>query len=242
MLPAMHTPRIAELPIAERPRERLLTHGARGLATAELLAVLFGGGQAAVRLSALGLAQQVLHTLGRAGGEPLVHLRDVSAAELMLQPGVGPARAAAVLAAIELGRRVFVVRSSGERPVIDGPQAVAAVLGGELAFARQEQFAVLLLDVKNRLIAHRIVSVGTIDETLAHPREIFREAIRQGAAGIIVAHNHPSGVTEPSPEDLRLTGQLIECGRTLQIPVLDHVILGQGNFTSLRRLTALWRA
>ncbi|AGY58254.1 RadC family protein [Gloeobacter kilaueensis] len=236
----MEALRIAELPACERPRERLFDGGPRGLATAELLAILLGSGQAN-GLSAIGLAQRLLRSLEGPGCDPLAHLRDISAAELMLQPGIGPARAASLLAALELGRRVFLAPPA-PRPVVDSPQAVAAVLRAEMAFARQEQFAVLLLDIKNRLIAHRIVTLGTLDETLAHPREIFREAIRQAAAGIIVAHNHPSGITDPSAEDLRLTRQLLECARTLQIPVLDHVIVAQHSCTSLRRTTALWQS
>lgn len=233
----METPRMADLPAAERPRERLISGGPEGLATAELLAVLFGTG--AAHRSAVGLAQLVLQSFSAGGADALARLRDTSMAELMLHSGVGPAKATRVLAAVELGRRVFLGRPA-ERCVVDSPQAVAAVLDAELAFATQEHFAVLLLDVKNRLIARRIISLGTIDETLAHPREVFREAVRQGAAGIIVAHNHPSGVSDPSSEDLQLTRQLLECGHTLQIPVLDHVILARCSFTSLRRTTALW--
>lgn len=231
------------LPTAETlyracPRQRLLDRGPATLDTAELIALVVGNGQPA-RLSALGIAQRLLGSLAADGADPFVHLRDISPTELMHCAGIGPARAARLLAAIELGHRVYSAHPA-HRPVIDSPQAVANLLGKEMAFARQEHFAVLLLDIKNRLVAHRLVSLGTIDETIAHPREVFREAVRQGAAGIIVSHNHPSGITEPSSEDLRLTEQLLACGRTLQIPVLDHVILGAGSFTSLRRTTGLW--
>lgn len=143
-----------------------------------------------------------------------------------------------MLAAIELGRRVF-LPSAQKRLVCDRPENVVAAFP-ELHIATVEHFGVLLLDVKNRLIAKRITSVGTIDETIAHPREVFRDAVRVSAAGIIVVHNHPSGQSIPSQEDLRLTEQLLACGRTLQIPVLDHVVIGYGEFTSLRRTTSLW--
>ncbi len=229
---------ILRIPDSERPRERLLDRGAQLLGTAELIALVLNTGQSGT--SALHIAHNLLSLLGQDAAEPLTHLRDISPVELMHLPGIGPAKAATLLASIELGRRIFLARPN-HRSVVDTPEVVAQVLGSELTFARQEQFAVLLLDIKNRLIAQRIVSVGTIDETIAHPREVFREAIRQGAAGIIVAHNHPSGQTDPSCEDLRLTEQLLACGKTLQIPVLDHVILGSGGFTSLRRTTSLWQ-
>jgi DNA repair protein RadC len=226
------------LALSERPRERLLTHGPRALATAELVALVLGSGHRTA--STLALAHRLLTALAEDDGDVRVHLRDASPQQLTAIAGIGPARAAGLVAAVELGRRVYL--ESGEpRPVLDSPQAVARVLAGELAYARQEQFAVLLLDVKNRLIARRVISLGTIDETIAHPREVFREAIRQGAAGVIVAHNHPSGQSAPSPEDLRLTEQLIACGRLLSIPVLDHVIVAAGEHTSLRRTTLLWQ-
>jgi DNA repair protein RadC len=105
----------------------------------------------------------------------------------------------------------------------------------------KERFAVLLLDVKHRLLATQVISVGTATETIAHPRDIFREVIRQGATRVIVAHNHPSGSVEPSPEDLQLTRQLLAGAQFLSIPLLDHLILGQGNFLSLRQTTDLWQ-
>jgi DNA repair protein RadC len=224
------------LPRCDRPRERLLAGRSRQLSTAELIAAVVGNRRA----DSLAFAHRLLGALGAGSADPLVHLRDTSAAELRHCAGMGPACAARLLAALELGRRVYLEQPIG-RAVIDSPDKVAILLAGDLAVARQEQFAVLLLDTKNRLVAHRIVSLGTIDETIAHPREVFREAIRQGAAGTIVAHNHPSGITEPSAEDLHLTEQLLACGRTLQIPVLDHVIVGAGGFTSLRRTTRLWQ-
>ena len=231
--------RIADIPSTERPRERLLTHGAKVLATAELIAILLGTGQGPGKLSAVGLGQYILQELSKHQRDPLAVLRDVSAAELMQIDGIGPAKATTILAAIELGKRAFQSRPLDRQP-IDSPAAAAAVLSQDLMWQPQERFAVLLLDVKNRLLGTRIITIGTATETLASPRDIFREVIRQGATRVIVAHNHPSGSVEPSLQDIDLTRQLLTGAQFLGIPLLDHLILGDGNHQSLRELTTLW--
>ncbi|WP_017318966.1 RadC family protein [Mastigocladopsis repens] len=231
--------RIADIPETERPRERLLTHGSKILATAELIAILLGTGQGHGKLSAVGLGQYILQELSKHQRDPLAVLRDVSAAELMQIPGIGPAKATTILAAIELGKRAFQSRP-GERTLIDSPAAAAAALSQDLMWQNQERFAVLLLDVKNRLLGTQVITIGTATETLAPPREIFREVIRQGATRVIVAHNHPSGNVEPSQEDIELTRQLLVGAQFLGIPLLDHLILGDGNHQSLREITTLW--
>ncbi|PMB06514.1 hypothetical protein CI594_01910 [Fischerella thermalis CCMEE 5196] len=231
--------RIADMPETERPRERLLAHGAKVLSTAELIAILLGTGQGPGKLSAVGLGQYILHELSKCDREPLAVLRDISAAELMQIPGIGPAKATTILAAIELGKRAFQSRPA-DRTVIDSPAAAAAALSQDLMWQNQERFAVLLLDVKNRLLGTQVITIGTATETLAPPREIFREVIRQGATRLIVAHNHPSGNIEPSGEDIELTRQLLAGATFLGIPLLDHLILGNGNHQSLREITTLW--
>lgn len=236
---SLYSLRIADIPLSERPRERLLAQGSRHLANAELLAILLGTGQGPGKLSAVGLGQLLLAELGKHGADPLGMLREVGAAELLQVDGVGPAKAATILAAVELGRRVFLARPS-ERTVIDSPEVAAAVLSGELTWDPQEHFAVILLDIKHRLIGQQIVTKGLATETLSHPRETFRTAIRQGASRVLIAHNHPSGNLDPSPEDIQLTRHLLEAGQLLGIPVLDHLILGGGSFTSLRQRTPLW--
>jgi DNA repair protein RadC len=153
-------------------------------------------------------------------------------------PGIGPAKATTILAAIELGKRAFQSRPDGT--AIDSPAAAAAALSQDLMWQTKERFAVVLLDVKNRLLGTQVISIGTATETLASPREIFREVIRQGAAQVIVAHNHPSGNIEPSPEDIQLTRQLLAGADFLGVPLLDHLILGNGNHQSLREITTLW--
>ena len=231
--------RIADLPSQERPRERLLSLGAKNLTLSELLAILLGTGQGKGKLSAVGLGQYILQQLGQHQRDPLDILRDISPHELMAMPGIGPAKATTILAAVELGKRVFQM-SPLEKTVIESPQIAAAVLSNELMWQNNERFAVLLLDVKNRLLGTKIITIGTATETLIHPREVFRETIKQGASKLIVAHNHPSGGLEPSQEDLDSTEQLLKGGQYLGIPLLDHLILGNGNHQSIRQVTNLW--
>lgn len=231
--------RIADIPTSERPRERLMAQGAKTLATAELIAILLGTGQGPGKLSAVGLGQYILQQLSQHQREPLEMLRDISPQELMTIPGVGPAKATTILAAVELGKRAFQSRPS-ERTIIDSPAAAAAALSHDLMWQSQERFAVLLLDIKNRLLGTQVITIGTATETLAPPREIFREVLRQGATKVIIAHNHPSGNVEPSREDIDLTRQLLLGAQVLNIPLLDHLILGNGDFLSLHQTTTLW--
>jgi DNA repair protein RadC len=232
--------RIADLPLSERPRERLLTTGAKNLATAELIAILLGTGQGKGKLSAVGLGQYILQELGKYQRDPLDMLRDISPQELMAIPGIGPAKATTILAAVELGKRTFQF-SPQQKMNIDSPTAAVAALSHQLMWQKQEHFAVVLLDVKNGLLGTNIITIGTATETLVHPGEVFRTIIKQGATKVIVAHNHPSGNLEPSQADLDLTKRLLEAAQLLSIPLLDHLILGQGNYQSLRQITDLWQ-
>ncbi|MFM2312774.1 MAG: repair protein RadC [Cyanobacteriota bacterium] len=231
--------RIADLPISERPRERLMTLGAKNLSEAELIAILISTGQTKGNLSAIGLAQHILQELGKYRRSPLDVLRDVNPRELMKIPGIGPAKAATIIAAVELGKRTFIFKPN-EGVEVDSPASAAAILSNDLMWQHQERFAVLMLDVKNHLLATKIITIGTATETLVHPREIFREAVRQGAIKLIIAHNHPSGSLDPSAEDIYLTEQLLQSSQCLDIPLLDHLILGNGNHHSLRQGTDLW--
>ncbi|MGL5510229.1 MAG: RadC family protein [Microcoleaceae cyanobacterium] len=232
--------RIADLPPTERPRERLMDNGPVSLSMAELIAILLGTGQGKGKLSAVGLGQYILNQIGQNERDPVAVLRDITVQELTQIHGVGPAKATTILAAVELGKRVFQSKPI-DACLVDTPKAAAQVLAADLMWQSQERFAVLLLNVKNRLISRQVITIGTATETLAHPREIFREVIRQGAARLIVAHNHPSGSVEASEEDINLTRQLLEGAKFLNIPLLDHVILGNGEFSSLRETTRLWQ-
>ncbi|MDS3861988.1 DNA repair protein RadC [Thermosynechococcaceae cyanobacterium BACA0444] len=232
--------RIADLPSSDRPREKLMTQGSRSLTAAELIAILLGTGQGPGKLSAVGLGQYMLQKLSQNQPDPLLTLRDITPEELMQIPGVGPAKATTILAALELGKRVFQARP-GEQAIISEPSQAAAVLSQEMMWETTERFGVLLLDVRHRLLGHHIISVGSATETIAHPKEIFREVIRRGANRMVIAHNHPSGNLDPSQADLSLTRQLLAGGQLLGIPILDHLILGQGEFCSLRQTTTLWQ-
>jgi len=214
-----------DLPEGERPRERLLQHGPAALSAAELLAILLRTGRRGE--SALHLAHRVLQVCGGLAG-----LARTPAHELARIPGVGLAKAAQIQAALELGRRVAAA-TPGERPQVRCAHD-AYLLLADMADLEQETLRVLLLDTRGRVLAIPTLYVGNVNTTLVRPAEIFREAVRRNAVSIIVAHNHPSGDPTPSPEDIALTRDLVAAGRLLGIGVLDHLIIGQGRYVSLR--------
>jgi DNA repair protein RadC len=210
----------------DRPREKLQRLGAAALGDNELVAVVFGSGQAAT--GALDLANQVLERTG--GIDGLARARHD---ELTQLPGIGSARAAQVLAAVELGRRTL-TRADRHRVQITSPRMVAELLLPLYGNRPVEQFGVVLLDTKHRVMRTTVVTVGTLDASIVHPREISREAAAAGAAAIVVFHNHPSGDPEPSDEDVRLTHRLIAAGVLMGIDVIDHVILGNVRYCSMK--------
>jgi len=211
--------------VHDRPREKLERLGPAALGDNELLAIVLGHGR--VNASALDLANAVL-----AGGGLRALLR-ARHDELLRVPGIGAARAAQVLAAIELGRRTF-TRADPDRPQLSNPRSVAEYLLPQFGNRPVEQFGVLLLDTKHRVLRASILSVGTLDTSVVHPREVFREATAAGAAALVVFHNHPSGDPEPSEDDVRLTERLAAAGILMGIDVLDHVILADVKYYSFR--------
>lgn len=208
------------------PRERLHAAGVAALAADELLALLLGTGARSVHVSELA---RVL--IARAGG--LRGLAHRTLDEWTAERGVGPARAARLVAAFELARRLqheprlrgLAIRSGHD---------VVRVLGGRMRDQSKETFIALLLDGKHRLVREEMVSQGSLTASIVHPREVFRAAIREGAAALVVAHNHPSGDPTPSREDVDITARLVEAGQLVGIPLLDHVVLGDAAFVSLR--------
>ena len=217
---------IREMPQDERPRERLARYGAENLNVAELLAILLRVGNS--RMSALQLAH---HCTSKFGG-----LRKLAAAtvqELGSINGIGLAKACQLKAAFELGKRLA-TSADIARPLISSPQVAANLLMEDMRYLAQEYFRVLLLDTRNQVIAQRDVSIGTLNASLVHPREVFHAAITHTANAVIVAHNHPSGDPTPSKEDLALTARLVQSGELLGIQVLDHLIIGDGRFVSLK--------
>ena len=216
---------IRELPASERPRERLKQHGARTLTVAELLAIVLGtgaGGQ-----SALSVAQGIL---AHADGS-LRRIATQPVAALTAMRGVGNARAVSVHAALELGRRMAEEARDDGAP-LRSPRDVFAAFSGRLQDLPVEEFHVAVLDAQHRLERDITVTRGILNSSLVHPREVFREAIAERAAAIILVHNHPSGDPTPSADDRLVTEQLVAAGRLLDIPVHDHVIVGRGRYVS----------
>jgi DNA repair protein RadC len=210
----------------DRPREKLARLGTSGLGDNELLAIVLG--QGLPRANALELANAVLVALG--GLHALVR---ASPDELCRVRGIGRARASQIVAAIELGRRTL-LRGRHERPQIRSSRDVAELLVPQFGGKPVEQFGAVLLDTKHRVLRISLLSVGTLDASIVHPREVFREAATGGAAAIIVFHNHPSGDPRPSPDDVALTRRLMRAGEMMGIEVLDHVIIAENRFHSLR--------
>lgn len=217
----------------DRPREKLVDRGKAALGDNELLAVLIGHGSRGA--TALDLANRVLASLGGLRG-----LARVSTADLVRQQGVGPAMAGRIVAAVELGRR-SVVRASPARVQIVTPADAARYLLPRFGTGDVEQGGVLLLDARHRVLQARVLTRGTADATAMHPRDVFREATLAGAAAIVLFHNHPSGDPLPSAEDLQLTRRMFEAGHLMGITVVDHVILADTNYCSLRDLGKLTR-
>ncbi|MGQ9657992.1 MAG: RadC family protein [Fimbriimonadales bacterium] len=217
---------IRELPPEDRPRERLVQWGAASLREYELLAILLRTGTA--QMSALQLAQHLLVKFGGVRG--VMHAQ---VAELATVKGMGLAKACQIAAAMELGRRVALSQFY-ERPQIRSPQDVYELMHLQFIAEKREHFLAVLLDTKNRVLRIETISIGTLDSSLVHPREVYRAAVREGAACWIAVHNHPSGDPTPSPEDIAITKRLKEAGELLGIVLLDHLIIGDGNYTSLR--------
>jgi len=219
-------PTIRDLPVGERPRERLEHYGAGALSTLELIAILLRSGVTGE--SVLHLAERLLV---RYGG--LTGLAQAGFVELQQEKGIGPAKVTQIKAALELGRRLLVA-SPHERPQIKSPADAANLLMLEMGLLQQEQLRVMLLDTRNRVLATHKMYVGNLNTSVVRVGEIFREAIKANSAALIVVHNHPSGDPTPSPEDVAVTEQIVQAGRLLNIEVLDHLIIGQQRFVSLK--------
>jgi DNA repair protein RadC len=221
-----YSPMSRDMAASDRPRERLVKVGERALSTTELLAIIFRtgvGGENVVRLS-----ERLLARFGNLPG-----LARASISELQQVKGIGPAKAVEVKAALELGRRLM-ASAPEERPKITSPADAANLLMSEMSLLEQEHLRLLLLDTRNQVLAMPTIYIGSLNTSVVRVGELFRSAIKENAAAIIVAHNHPSGDPAPSSEDVRVTRQIVEAGQLLDIDVLDHVIIGRQRYVSLK--------
>ena len=217
----------------DRPREKLQRHGAAALGDNELLAIILGHGSGGT--SALDLANAVLGASGGLHG--LVRARHDA---VMRVSGIGPVRAAQIVAAVEAGRRTF-TRAARDREQFRSPRAVAEFLLPQFGNRPVEQFGVLLLDTKHRPLRAVVLSIGTLDASVVHPREVFREATLGGAAAVVLFHNHPSGDPRPSDDDVQLTARMMAAGRIMGIDVIDHVILADIRYFSFQEARVFQR-
>ena len=218
---------VHDLPLSERPRERLLKLGSEALSAQEVLALILGRG---IKDESVMVTSQKL--ISRFGG--LKGVANASLEELTQTKGIGPAKAAQIKAALELSKRLEADVGGKPQQVLKSPEDVAAVMRSKLKGKKKEHFWVICLDTRNRPINWKQVSVGSLDTSIVHPREVFREAISCSAASVIFVHNHPSGDPEPSKEDVELTKRLAKAGEITGIDVLDHIIVCDSSYLSLK--------
>lgn len=218
---------IRDLPIQERPREKMMHLGVRALSNAELLALLIRTGNR--DKSALALAQDVLELMQ----EGIHELGSLTTQELCSVKGIGPSKAALLLAASELARRISMDPCLVRERILT-PDEVYHRLGQDLKHLAKEVFRVAFLDTKHAVIDCEDISVGSLNASIVHPREVFNRAVKKSAAALILMHNHPSGHPEPSAEDIALTRRLVKAGEMMGINILDHVIIGRGGYLSMK--------
>ena len=217
---------VKEMPEEERPRERLARVGSQSLSSSELLAIILRTGVGGENV--LTMANRVLGTFGGLAG-----LARASFAQLTEVRGLGPAKASQLMAAFELGRRLM-AEAPEERYQIRSPSDASHILLPLIGHKEQEHFVVLYLDTRNRVVDQEILYKGSLNTSLVRTAEVFRGAVRRNSAAVIVAHNHPSGDPHPSPEDIALTRRLAKAGKLLEVDVLDHLVIGQNRYVSLR--------
>lgn len=219
--------KIKEMSINERPIEKMVLYGKETLSNSELIAILLKTGT--TKLSSLQLAERVINQ----NADGLRNLANITLEELMDIDGIGQAKAATIVAAVELGKRISASEAI-QRGKISCVEDVVDIFMERLRYLKKEKFEVLLLDTKGNIISSENISVGDLCSSVVHPRETFKSAIKRSAAAIIFVHNHPSGDPTPSNEDIAITKRLIEAGNILGISVLDHIIIGDGVFVSMK--------
>lgn len=221
-----NTLKIMDLPENERPRERLFRYGPESLSNSELLALILRSGSSGENI--INLCNRILKEAGGLNG-----LLNCNAEEFMKLRGIKGAKAAQLLALAEISKR-FKTYKSGEEYRINSPSDAADMVMETMRSLKQEVLKIILVNTKNKVILTKDVSMGSINSSIVHPREVFMEAVRRSAASIIICHNHPSGDPTPSSEDINITHRLKECGKLLGIDLLDHLIIGNGTYISLK--------
>ncbi|AUS97706.1 hypothetical protein CDQ84_16425 [Clostridium thermosuccinogenes] len=222
--------KMKDLPVCERPYEKLEEYGPEMLSNAELLAIIIKTGSR--NETSVALAQRILKQ--DKSNKGLAFLHDIGLEELRRINGIGRVKAIQIKALAELSKRMSSTYTSGKRVVIKTPEDVSKLLMEEMRHLKKEVFKVILLNAKNHMIRCMDISVGSLTASIVHPREVFSEAVKSGCAGLLFVHNHPSGDPEPSTEDVDTTLRLVDSGKILGIKVLDHVIIGDGRYVSLK--------
>ncbi|WP_421385501.1 RadC family protein [Bacillus salacetis] len=217
---------IRDYPTDERPRERMVQSGAASLSNQELLAIILRTGTKSE--SVLQLSNRVLTTF-----EGFRLLKEASLEEITNINGIGQAKAVQIMAAVEIGRRISNL-AYDDRYSIRSPEDGANYVMNDMRFLSQEHFVCLYLNTKNQVLHKQTIFIGSLNASIVHPREVFKEAFRRSAASIICIHNHPSGDPTPSREDIEVTKRLVECGKIIGIEVLDHLIIGEKKYVSLK--------
>ncbi len=218
---------IKDLPLSERPREKLISHGVEALSNAELLALIIKVGN--LEETAVEVAQKILSRDNRG----IAYLSDVSLEELMEVKGIGESKASQILAAIEIGKRLNRVGPQ-DKVKVSSPIVLVNLLMDEMRYLCKEYFKIAILDTKNQILAIENISIGTLNASIVHPRDVFKIAIKRNANSIILVHNHPSGDPNPSNEDISITNRLIDAGNLIGIKVLDHIIIGDNKYISFK--------
>ncbi len=217
---------IKEMPEDERPREKLIKYGAENLSNAELLALIIRVGNKS--RTAVELSQDIYNKFGG-----LKALNYLTINQLKKMNGIGTAKAVQISSLVELSKRIASLNRE-EKDIIKSPKDAAQILMPELRYLTQEVFKIILLDIKNQIIAIPMISKGGLSSSIVHPREVFKEAIKHSSAAMLLIHNHPSGIPEPSRDDINITKKLIDAGKIVGIDVLDHIIIGDGIFVSMK--------
>ncbi len=222
--------KIKDLPVQERPYEKLEKYGAEMLSDAELLAIIIRTGSRFD--TSVTLAQKIL-AQDRAG-KGLAFLHELSLEQLMKIKGIGRVKAIQIKAALELSKRIAAAYRYGNPVIIKAPEDISNLVMEEMRHLNREVFKVVLLNTKNHVIRVHNVSVGSLNASIVHPREVFSEVVKAGCSAVAFVHNHPSGDPEPSKEDINITCRLVNAGNILGIRVLDHIIIGNGRYVSLK--------